>query len=89
MSTTERGRRQRYDNISVGNAGGAERLIAGDTVSKVEMSGGGFRTSTSNAEAWHSNLTAGTSVSNDAEPGENAVEKGSAPGTGENVKVGG
>lgn len=88
MSTVERGRRQRYDNISIGNAGGAERLISGDTVSKVEMHGGGFRTSTSNAEAWHTNGTVGSSVTDSADLPERPVA-GSVALSGENVKVGG
>lgn len=33
------------------------------------MYGGGFRTSTSTGDEWHSNLEKGTSVSNDTEDG--------------------
>ncbi len=64
MATTLRGRRAAYDNIAAGAATGAERTISGDSVSKVEMYGGGFRTSTSTGEAWCNNVVAGTSVTN-------------------------
>ncbi len=69
MATRLRGRRAAFDNIAVGSATGAERTIAGDTVSPVEMPGGGFRTSTSTGDVWHSNITIGVSVSNDAADG--------------------
>lgn len=62
MARTLRGRRASYDNIAAGSATGTERTIADDTVSKVEMYGGGFRTSTSNAEEWHSNVQQGNVV---------------------------
>lgn len=77
MSTKIRGRVAAYDNIASGAATGAERTISGDSVSKVEMYGGGFRTSTSTGEAWHSNVEAGTSVSNDAADG--TVAGGAVP----------
>lgn len=64
MATINRGRRAAYDNIARGDATGRERTISGDTVSKVEMYGGGFRTSTSNGDEWSNNVVAGTSVTN-------------------------
>ena len=66
MATTQRARRTRYDNIAQGSATGPERTIAGDTVSKVELHGGGFCTSTSNGDEWHSNVQAGVSTSEQA-----------------------
>lgn len=72
MATRLRGRRAAYDNIASGAATGAERTIAGDTVSKVEMHGGGFRTSTSTGDEWFSNIQVGTSVTNVAADGTNA-----------------
>jgi hypothetical protein len=77
MATKIRGRVAAYDNIAKGDATGAERTIRGDSVSKVEMHGGGFRTSTSTGDEWHSNLVAGTSVSNDAADG--TVAGGAVP----------
>jgi hypothetical protein len=77
MATRLRGRRAAFDNIAAGATAGAERTIAGDTVSKVEMYGGGFRTSTSTGEAWYSNLEVGTSVSNVAADG--TVAGGAVP----------
>ena len=74
MATTLRGRRAAYDNIASGEATGAERTIrvAGDgttdTTSKVEVHGGGYRTSTSTGDALvgHTNVAAGASVSDQA-----------------------
>lgn len=66
MAIVSRGRRDRYDNISSGNATGRERTIAGDTVSKIELHGGGFCTSTSTGDAWHTNVQAGVSTSEQA-----------------------
>ena len=63
MAVVKRGRRTAYDNIAAGSVAGFEHTIAGDTVTYLEAPGGGFRTSTSNAEAWHSNIAAGVSVS--------------------------
>lgn len=63
MARTLRARRTAYDNISAGNATGAERTIAGDTVSKIELHGGGFATSTSTGDEWHTNVANGVSVS--------------------------
>jgi hypothetical protein len=77
MATRLRGRVVAYDNIASGAATGRERTISGDTVSKIEMHGGGFRTSTSTGDEWHSNLVAGTSVSNDAADG--TVDGGAVP----------
>jgi hypothetical protein len=62
MATTLRGRRAAYDNIAAGAAAGAERTISGDTVSKVEIYGGGYRTSTSTGDEWFSNVKQGASV---------------------------
>ena len=70
MSRTLRGRLVAYDNISSGNATGAERTIAGDTVSPVEIHGGGFQTSTSTGDVWHSNVNAGASVTDQVSPGK-------------------
>lgn len=69
MAIKSRGKRKAYDNIAAGAATGRERVISGDTVSKVIMPGGGFRTSTSTGDEWHSNVVAGTSVSNDVADG--------------------
>ena len=63
----DRGRRTRYDNIAAGSSFDTrERTIAGDTVSPVEMHGGGFSTSTSTGDVWHTNIAAGVSVSEQA-----------------------
>lgn len=69
MAISARGRRTAYDNISVGNAVGAEKTISGDSVSKVEMPGGGFRTSTSTGDEWHTNVAQGSSVTDQAADG--------------------
>jgi hypothetical protein len=66
MATRLRGRRAAYDNISVGNATGLERTIANTTAVKVEMYGGGFRTSTSTGDEWHTNVAVGSSVTDQA-----------------------
>jgi len=87
MAVTSRGRRIRYDNISAGNATGPERTIAGDTVSKVEMHGGGYMTSTSTGDTERSNVANGASVTDQVSPGtvpENTLVAASAP-TNENV----
>ena len=63
MAFTDRLRRQAFDNIAAGSAAGRELLIAGDTVSVQGMAGGGQFVSTSNTEAGHTNIAAGTSVS--------------------------
>ena len=76
MAVTSRGRRTRYDNIASGSATGPERTIAGDSVSPVEVHGGGMRTSTSNGDEWHSNVAAGASVS---EQGQGAAVGGELP----------
>ena len=89
MSITARGRRARYDNISVGNAAGKERLIAGDTVSVVSVYGGGVRTSTSTGECCQTNIKVGTSTSDRLDFPENPIAVGQTNITGENVKVGG
>ena len=75
MAVTQRGRRTRYDNIAAGSATGPERTFT-DTVTKVEIHGGGYRTSRSNAEEHHSNVAAGVSVS---EQGQGAVVGGELP----------
>jgi hypothetical protein len=66
MSIRFRGRRNCYDNIAVGSAMGRERPIANTSVSKVEMYGGGFRTSTSTGDEWHTNVMVGSSVTDQA-----------------------
>ena len=43
--------------------------MAGDTVTRIEMYGGGFRTSTSTGDTEHSNVAAGSSVSDQAANG--------------------
>jgi hypothetical protein len=63
MSVVNRARRERYSNIAAGSATGPERTIAGDTVSRKELHGGGYCTSTSTGDAWHSNVGVGSSVS--------------------------
>ena len=62
MSTTLRLRRAAYDNIAAGSATGRERTISGDTVSRIEMFGGGYMTSTSTGDTEHSNVAVGASV---------------------------
>ena len=81
MAVTLRARRTRYDNIAAGSATGNEFLVAGETVSRIEMHGGGVRTSTSNAEAWQTNVQAGVSTS---EQGQGAAVGGEMP---ENIVV--
>lgn len=56
MTVTIRGRRTAYDNIANGSATGRELTIAGDTVSKQEMYGGGYMVSTSNNEHQITNI---------------------------------
>lgn len=68
MAIVRRGKRESYDNIAAGSATGYERTKT-DTVTYIEMPGGGFRTSTSTGDVNHSNITAGVSVSNDAADG--------------------
>ncbi len=63
MAVTLRARRTRYDNIAAGSATGNEFLVAGETVSRKELHGGGYCTSTSAGDAWHSNVEVGSSVS--------------------------
>lgn len=69
MAIVRRGRRDRFDNIARGDAAGRERTISGDSVSKVEMYGGGFRTSTSTGDEWHTNVAVGSSVTDQAADG--------------------
>ena len=76
MAITSRGRRLRYDNIAVGEATGRERTIAGDTVTPIELHGGGYATSTSTGDVWHTNVAGGVSVS---EQGHEAVAGGELP----------
>lgn len=90
--TNLRGRRVRYDNIAVGAAAGTERTIRGDTVSVAELPGGGFATSTSTGDVWHTNVAVGNVVSDQVSPNtvpENIGVRAEAPMAGENVKVGG
>ena len=66
MAYTERGRRTRYDNIAAGSAlTSKENTINGNTVSVVEVYGGGTMTSTSNEERDITNINVdpGTSTS--------------------------
>lgn len=63
MSVTLRGRRTAYDNIAAGSATGRELTIAGDTVSKQEVYGGGYMTSTSNNEHDITNIAGPDGVS--------------------------
>ena len=84
MARTQRQRRTSYDNIASGSVAGRERTFT-DTVSPEEMYGGGLVTSTSTevaATGVHTNIAAGTSVSNDVI--ENVVG-GTAGYDGENV----
>ena len=66
MAVTFRLRRTAYDNIAAGAATGVERTFT-DTVSRNERYGGGYYTSTSTGDALagHTNVAAGTSVSDD------------------------
>ena len=93
MSTVIRGRRVRYDNIAVGSAlTTPERTIAGQSVTVVEMYGGGYMTSTSTGDVWHSNISKGSSVTDQVSPGvpmENMIVKATSDIQNENVKVGG
>ena len=84
MSVTSRGRRTRYDNIAAGEATGPERTVAGDSVSRVEIHGGGYQTSTSTGDTEHSNVEVGSSVSDQATLPENTLAVATAP-TDENV----
>lgn len=68
MSVILRGRRARYDNIAKGSATGRERLISGDTVSRLEMYGGGYQTSTSTGDTERSNVAKGSSVTDQVSP---------------------
>jgi hypothetical protein len=79
MSFTSRGRRCAYDNIAAGSATGPERTIAGETVSPQEMFGGGYQTSTSTGDVWHTNIQTGASVTDGNGP-ENMGD-GTATGT--------
>lgn len=95
MSVNSRGRRIRFDNIAVGSSGvaGNERTIAGDSVSSLEMYGGGRCTSTSTGDQWHTNVKVGSSVTDQVSfdtPQENLVVKNSTDQHIENItKVGG
>lgn len=69
MSTTLRGRRVRFDNIANNSAlTTPEKVISGQSVTVVEIYGGGFMTSTSTAEVAHSNVAAGSSVTDQQAP---------------------
>ena len=91
--TVSRGRRVRYDNIAVGSRIlTPENTIAGQTVTVVEMYGGGFMTSTSTGDVWHTNIKSGSSVTDQVSPGvpmENIIVTGTSDIQNENVKVGG
>jgi hypothetical protein len=76
-----------YDNIAAGSATGAERPVAGSTTSRVEIHGGGYMTSTSTGDTEHSNVEAGSSVTDQVSPGkvpENVLAQGTGP-TDENI----
>ena len=78
MAFTDRGRRQAYDNIAMGEATGRERTNT-DTVSPSNFHGGGRNTSTStelSAVGTHTNVAAGVSVS---EQGGGTVAGGIVP----------
>ena len=62
---TNRGRRQSYDNIAAGSAVDSLERTYTDTVSPVELYGGGRVTSTSTAvgDVGNTNIAAGTAVS--------------------------
>lgn len=90
MSINSRGRRDRYDNIAIASATGRERTIAGDSVSVIEMHGGGTCTSTSNGDAWHTNVAVGNVVTDQAAitvVPENTLAVATAP-TDEKVALG-
>lgn len=93
MPTVNRGKRVRYDNIAVGSAlTTGERTIAGQDVTYQEMHGGGFMTSTSTGDVWHTNVKVAASVTDQVSPGvpfENVITKGTSDIQNENVKVGG
>ena len=84
MAVTKRGRRTAYDNIAAGSAAGLERTNA-ETVTVNERHGGGTYTSTSTGDALegHTNVAAGTSVSDD-NLGPDNMTQGTVP-TDENV----
>lgn len=67
MSYTQRGRRVAYDNIAQGAATGPERTYT-DTVTNIEMHGGGTMTSTSTGDVNHTNIAVGVSVSDGLGP---------------------
>jgi len=69
-----------------------ENTIAGQTVTVVEMYGGGFMTSTSTGDVWHTNIKVASSVTDQVSPGvpfENIIVTGTSDIQNENVKVGG
>lgn len=84
MAVTKRGRRTAYDNIATGSIAGQERTFT-NTVTENERLGGGIFTSTSTGDnlVGHSNIAAGSSVSESNNP-ENLIVAGSADGD-ENV----
>ena len=87
MAYTERGRRTRYDNIAAGSAiTTKENTIAGNTVSVVEVYGGGHMTSTSNEERDITNIVvdSGTSTSDAGFQGPDNMTGGVDP-TNENA----
>jgi hypothetical protein len=93
MSTVLRGRRIRYDNIAQGSAlTTPEKVITGQSVTVIEIYGGGFCTSTSTGEAWQNNVKAGASTTDELAPGamqENIVVANTTDIQQENVKAGG
>ncbi len=78
MAFTDNGRRTAYDNIASGSATGRELNHLGETVSVINQQGGGTMTSTSTGEAFHTNIEAGTSVSDNGTP-ENIAQADAVP----------
>ena len=67
MGVISRGRRIRFDNIAVGSVTGTE-LTNAEAVTRREIYGGGYQTSTSTGDTWHSNIAVGSSVSDQVSP---------------------
>jgi len=92
MALTVRGRRTAYDNIAAGAATGREMTIAGETVSRQEVYGGGHVVSTSDGEQFITKIAADTVSASDAaaqgienlvggeDPGDEALATSDFPG---------
>lgn len=90
MAVNRRGRRTAYDNIAIASATGRERTVAGDTVSVIEIHGGGTCTSTSTGDVWHTNVAVGDVVTDQAAitvVPENTLAVATAP-TDEKITLG-